>query len=138
MMAWLHAVPKPPAGSKRATHGDQAARISRLDRLKKDKVTAQMPPNPMPHIIGRLTEIGITEAAGMGAAPISWATLTEWQRNTGVELMPWEARLHRKLSLAYLTESRRAEDENCPPPWRAEVTKQEIDAAERALRMVLG
>ncbi len=137
-MAWLHATPKPPEGTKRSKHGDQAARISRLDRLKKDRIPVRMPPNPAPHIVSRLVEIGITETTGMGPAPLSWREISEWQRNTGIPLAPWEARLLRQLSLAYLSESRRAESENCPPPWHAEATQREIDAAEASLRAVLG
>jgi hypothetical protein len=84
-MAWLHAVPKPPEGSKRAKLKGQAAEISRLDRLKRDGVKPSMPPNPLPHTILRLVEMGITEAAGMGAAPLSWITIDAWQRTTGVD-----------------------------------------------------
>lgn len=97
-----------------------------------------MPPNPLPHVIARLVEIGITESAGMGPTPLSWREISEWQRNTCVRLPPWEARLIRQLSLAYIAEGRRAESENCPPPWRAEVTQRERDIAEEKLRMVLG
>lgn len=117
---------------------DQAARSSRLDRLKKDGIDPPMPPNPAPHIVARLIEIGITESTGMGPAPLSWRELSEWQNNTGVSLEPWEARLLRQLSLAYMAEGRRAESENCPPPWRAEVTDRELEVAEATLRMVLG
>lgn len=137
-MAWLHAVPKPPEGSKRAQYGNQAAKFSRLDRLKRDRVDPPMPPNPMPHLIARLIEIGITESTGMGPSPLSWRELSEWQHNTSVSLAPWEARLLRQLSRAYVAESRRAESETCPPPWRAEVTRRELEAAEASLRMALG
>jgi hypothetical protein len=137
-MAWLHATPKPPEGTKRAMRGDQAARISRLDSLKKDGIDPPMPPNPAPHIVARLIEIGITESNGMGAAPLSWRELSEWQRNTGVPLAPWEARLLRQLSVAYIAEGRLAESENCPPPWRAEVTQRELEVAEASLRAALG
>jgi hypothetical protein len=136
-MAFLHAVPKPPEGSRRAKLADQT-NISRLDRLKKDGATVQMPPNPLPHVVDRLVEMGLTEAAGMGLAPLSWLTIDAWQRTTGVELAPWEARLIRRLSLAYLAESRRAESETCTPPWRAEVTQREIDNELASLQMVLG
>lgn len=138
MMAWLHTTPKPPEGSKRAKHGIQAAKLSRLDQLKKDGVEPPMPPNPAPHIVERLIEIGITETTGMGPAPLSWREIAEWQRNTGVPLPPWETRLLRRLSLAYIAEGRRAESENCPPPWRTEVTQRELEAAEASLRLVLG
>lgn len=137
-MAWLNATPKPPPGSKRAQTVDQMPLISRIDKLKRDKITPGMPPNPMPHIITRLVEIGLTEANGMGASPLSWREINEWQRATGVVLSPWEARLIRSLSLAYLSEGRKAESETYPPPWRAPVTQREIETEEARLRMVLG
>lgn len=137
-MAWLHATPKPPEGSRRAANSDQAAKISRLDQMKRDGITPKMPPNPAPHIIARLIEIGITETTGMGPAPLTWREIAEWQRVTGVALPPWESRLLRQLSLAYIAEGRRAESETCPPPWRSEVTQRERDVAEAKLRMVLG
>lgn len=137
-MAWLHATPKPPEGSKRAKSEAQQPKLSRLDQMKKDGITAQMPPNPLPHILTRFIEMGITESNGMGPSPLSWATIEGWQRITAVDLAPWEARLLRQMSLAYIAEGRKAEAENCPPPWRAEVTPRELDIAEAKLRMVLG
>lgn len=136
-MAWLHATPKPPEGSRRAKNAD-GAKISRLDQMKKDGITPKMPPNPAPHIIARLIEIGITETTGMGPAPLTWREIDAWCRRTRVDLPPWEARVIRQLSLAYIAEGRRAENESCPPPWRAEVTQRELDVAEAKLRMVLG
>lgn len=97
-----------------------------------------MPPNPAPHIVARLIEIGLTESNGMGPTPLSWREIAEWQRMTCTALDPWEARLIRQLSTAYIAESRRAEDEHCAPPWRREVTQRERDADEQRLRMVLG
>lgn len=135
-MAWLNAAPKPPEGSRRAKAN--VATISRAEQYKRDGVTPAMPTNPAPHLVTWLVEIGLTEAAGMGAAPLSWTSLNDWQQATGIVLPPWEARLLRKLSVEYLAESRRAESENCPPPFRAEVTQRERDAEERRLRMVLG
>jgi hypothetical protein len=97
-----------------------------------------MPPNPAPHIIDRLIEIGLTEAAGMGAVPVSWREINAWCERTRVDLLPWEARLIRRLSADYLAMSRKAESETCPPPWRAPVTEQERDSELARLRMVLG
>lgn len=137
-MAWVGSTPKPPPGSKRAKLADETLRLSRLEQMKKDGLTPQMPPNPMPHIIERLVEMGLTEAAGMGAGPLGWLTIDAWQRVTGVPLSLWEARLIRKLSSEYLAESRRAESENCPAPWRAEVTQREREIEQARLEMVLG
>lgn len=109
-----------------------------MEELKRRKIALQMPPNPAPHIFDWLIEIGLTEAAGMGAAPISSRELAAWQGNTCVRLSPWEARLIRRLSSAYLAESRIAESETCPPPWNAPVTQRELDIEEAQLRRLLG
>lgn len=136
-MAWLNATPRPPEGSKRAQAG-KSGEMSRADRLRRQGVTPPMPPNPAPQIIARLIEIGLTEAAGMGAGPISWQSIAAWQQVTRVALPPWEARLIRQLSVEYLAEGRKAESENCPAPWRAPVTEREKQAELQRLRMVLG
>lgn len=137
-MAWLNAVPKPDERTKRAQIAKDAPRLSRADVYKRDKITPPMPPNPAPHIISRLVEIGLTEAAGMGSVPLTWLTINQWQIAVNVRLPPWEARLIRALSVEYLAEGRRAESENCPPPWRAPVTQRERDTELARLELVLG
>lgn len=132
-------MPKPNERTKRAKVDNAPPPISRIARLKKDGVkNPAMPPNPAPHIVAHLIEIGLVEARGMGTGPVSWREINEWQRASGVNLTPWEARLIRRLSTEYVAEGGRAENENCPPPWRAPVTQQERDADEARLRMVLG
>lgn len=136
-MAWLHATPKPDERSRRAKT-EQGPAISRLDRMKADGVSPQMPPNPAPHIVERLIEIGLTEAAGMGVGPLSWLSINEWQRAACVRLDPWEAKLIRRLSIEYVAEGRRAEKETCPPPWHREVTQREREIEQKRLQAVLG
>lgn len=106
--------------------------------MKKDGVPVPMPVNPAPHIIDRLIEVGLTEAAGMGAGPVSWGSINEWQRATRVTLPPWEAKLLRRLSSDYLSMSRAAEEETCPAPWRGVPTAAVIKAELRVLDAVLG
>lgn len=98
----------------------------------------QMPPNPAPHITGWLVELGITESTGMGSVPISWRELNAWVTGTSLSLAPWEKRLLRRLSAAYLAESREAESEFRPPPWQGEVTIAEREADEADLISILG
>jgi hypothetical protein len=137
-MAWLNATPKPPEGSKRTNTDNEQAPLSRADQMKRDGITPSMPSNPAPHVLARLLEIGLTEAAGMGAGPISWQSIRAWQDCFGTSLSRWEIRLLRKLSIEYLAESRRAESENCPPPWRAQVSQREKEVEVQRLQMVLG
>lgn len=134
-------MPKPDPASQRgqaAANATAAPRLSRLDDWKRQKIEPPMPPNPAPHITGWLTEIGLVEAGAGGAIPLSWSEIYAWQCDVHVRLAPWEARLIRSLSAAYVTESRLAESENCPPPWRAEVTQRVIDTEQARLEAVLG
>ncbi len=137
-MAWLNTVPKPDERTKRAKLNLDNPKLTRAERMKKDGVVIPMPPNPLPQFVDRLIEIGLTEAAGMGAGPVSWLTIDAWCRLTGQALPVWEAKLIRRMSVEYVAEQRRAESENCPPPWRWQITEAEKRAAERALDSVLG
>lgn len=137
-MAWFNATPRPDPRSRRGQRDSDAPTLSRAEQRKRDGLALPMPPNPAPHIIDRLVEMGLTEAAGMGVAPISWATLHSWQQVTGIRLPAWEARMMRKLSTAYLVESRKAEAETCPPPWRIAITARERDLEDQRLRALLG
>lgn len=137
-MAWLAATPKPDPRTRRGKQPEAVALISRLDAMKRDGIVPTMPPNPAPHIVDRLVEMGITETAGMGIGPISWQSIDAWCNRTGIDLPSWEAKLIRQLSVEYVAENRRAESENCPPPWRAEVTQREIEVEIAQLGALLG
>lgn len=141
MLAWLHAVPKPPEGSRRAeraTKTGQAPKHSRLDLMKKSGSDPQMPPNPAPHIIAWLVDMGITEPRGMGQAVLSWGEIDAWCRRTRLDIEPWVARLIRHLSNAYIAFGRQAESETCPPPWRARAAPPDRSGEQAALEAVLG
>ncbi|WP_082452791.1 hypothetical protein [Sphingomonas sp. Leaf208] len=97
-----------------------------------------MPPLPLPHLIERWTEIGMTGSNGMSATPLSWTEIAAWQANTCIRLSPWEARIIRALSLAYVGQSRDSEEETCPSPWRGAVTEAEKAAEVAILDSVLG
>lgn len=139
-MAWLHAMPKPPQGTQRAIEAakpGQPAPQTRLEEMKSRNIEPQMPPNPAPHIITWLIDMGITGSTGMGKIALSWTEIDAWRRMTGLNIDPWVARLIRHLSSVYISEGRKAEDETCPPPWRAEVTQREKQLEGALLRAVL-
>lgn len=106
--------------------------------MQNDGIPIQMPPNPAPYILDRWIEIGLTEAAGMGSGPISWQTIRAWQDVVGTRIDRWEARLIRKLSLAYCREGHLAESENYPAPWRGKVSERAQEVELQRLEMVLG
>ena len=137
-MAWLNATPKPDERSKAANPKYKRPELSRSEALKRDGVPIQMPPNPAPELVQRLIEIGLTEAVGMGISPLSWLTIDAFERVTGIKLPPWEARLYRHLSTEYVSQFRKSESANCPPPWRGEVTEREKQLELMQLRTALG
>lgn len=97
-----------------------------------------MPPLPLPHIVEWWTELGMVGSNGMSPTALSWQEIAAWQSGTSVSLSPWEARLIRALSTAYVHQSRISEDETCPPPWCGAVTDIEKGQEVALLDAVLG
>ncbi|MBO9380240.1 hypothetical protein GG804_26090 [Sphingomonas histidinilytica] len=106
--------------------------------MKLGKSLPPMPPNPAPHIVDRLMEMGFIVTTGGAPSPIGMLEIDAWCRRTHIDLPPFESRLLARLSKAYLAESVRAESETAPPPWHAPVTRRDIELEEERLRMVLG
>lgn len=86
------------------------------------------------YLVGYLTEIGPTIAAGMGAGPITFEEIDRWCVRIGIDLQPWETRFLKRLSNEYLSEQHRAEKLGCVPPWIAQDFKPEPTAVQLALR----
>jgi hypothetical protein len=141
-LAWLYAVPQlPPATREAAEKAGQKIdpnKISRLDEMVANKVTPPLPPNPMPHLTGWLMQLGIVEAAGMGAAPVSWTEIEAWQRLTGIRLTPWEASLMRSLSACFLAQKPKSELTTDPAPCSIKVSTSGRSADEAALDALFG
>jgi hypothetical protein len=104
-----HKGDKPPAADRR----------SRQKRLEDAGGEAYLPEiSAASHLARYLMDVGPVCAAGMGAAPISFSEMRAWQEISGIPLTPWEGRVLRELSQAYLAERNAAGDEpNRPPPW---------------------
>lgn len=135
-MAWLNATPRPAAGSD--TQSPPKPKKTRREQLEAQGAEIDGPPNPAPEIIAWLFEAGPAGHAGMGATALSWAEITEWQRNSGVRLMPWQARLLRRLSRDYVAQASKAEEPDCPAPWSRDPTPAESETHEQMLRFMMG
>ena len=95
----------------------ETKRPSRIKQYEKDGVEVTMPECEAMHIVSYLYEIGPTLPNGMGEAPLSHTEIGAWQRNTGIFLDAWEARLIHRASLEYLSESQRATSPDAEAPW---------------------
>jgi len=82
-----------------------------------------MPDNPAPHVVEWWMEIGPTAPDGA----ICWQEMAAWERLTGVELAPWEARAIRRMSSAFLAQRHEARKPNCPPPYTTDVAQDVRD-----------
>ena len=148
-LAWLGAVPREKSEDQARDHqalrGDQRKAIpkpkpkSRQEQMEADGVIIEMPPNPAPFIIDRLMEVGPAMGGGMERAPITFTEIENWKATTWSSLMPWESRMLRRLSVAFVAESHRAEEPDCPPPWVDEIEGAQLDRVviERNIRSAL-
>lgn len=117
-MAWLSAVPE------KTNPKDKREPVSRIDAMKARAEDPLLPPNPASYLTDWLFEIGPTMPTGMGAVPITFGDMIDWQAVVGVEILPWEARVLRRLSIAYVNESYRATKADCPLPYTG--TSEEV------------
>lgn len=89
-----------------------------------------------PFLLERFLDIGAAEASGFGMVPIGWGDLDAWQRCSGVELPPWQARMFLDLSREFCGFLRKAEKPDCPAPWSEEAfTANRREEVSRQLRI---
>lgn len=118
-LAWLHAAPEPPKPPK-GSNPPAPEPISRLDKMLDEGKSPIFPDNPASYLSDWLFDIGPSVAGGMGEAPIGYRDMQAWSEITGVELLPWEARILRRLSGAYLAQKNDARKADCPAPYTGE------------------
>ncbi len=101
-----------------------------------EKYQPEMPPLQCgEHLISYLFEVGPVLSGGMGPAVLSHQEIASWSGLIGIALQPWEVRLLRRLSAAYISEAREAEKPNHPPPWASPELAQAARIAQaRKLR----
>lgn len=106
--AWLGATP-----DKR--DNEKFDPLPRIKTLTPGEI--QFPPNPAEYLTRWLFDIGPAVSGGMGMAALGWRDLADWQSITGVELLPWEARLIRELSHAFVAQNHASRKRDCPSPY---------------------
>lgn len=117
-----------PRSDDKKAHKDEKP-LSRSGKMKSDGIEPEMPEADAIYLVGYLWEVGPVLSGGMSAIPVSFSELESWQRQTGICLQPWEVRLLRRLSFDYLSESHKAEEADCPPPWspvEPEINREEV------------
>lgn len=100
VLAWLNSTP-------------ENEKISRRESLENEGFALDMPECEAFYIIGYLMEIGIS----MSDRAITFGELESWQSTTGIRLESWEARIMKRLSDMYLSESHSMRDPQSVCPW---------------------
>ena len=97
--------------------------------MRREGTSLNLPDNPAPYLVEWLMEIGPTVPTGAGEGPIGYRDMLAWSQITGIELEPWEARLLRSLSAAFVGERYRARKPGCPSPMDddPEVVQARVD-----------
>jgi hypothetical protein len=126
--AWLDAVPQ-REGKKDMPENT----VSRRDAILAKGRSVDMPHLECgDYLIRHLYDIGPTLSGGMGNGPVTYSEIEAWQRVTGIQLLPWEAALLKRLSGEYLAESHAATKHDRPapfgtPPAMRRSTRSEIE-----------
>lgn len=131
LLAWYHARP-----ARDRTGGLQPTRLEsiRLD-LRDPAYEPEMPVVLAgEHIIECLFAIGPTLASGLGPCSLTYQEINAYMQSTGTHLQPWEIKILRHLSNAYVSESYKSTDANCPPPWQPrDVSQENRDAISKKI-----
>lgn len=124
--AWLTTTP-----DRREGEPEGGERLCRLDQLERDDMPVLVPPNAAPHLTEWLYDIGPTVDGAMGEAAFGWADMEAWQRLTGIALLPWEARILRRLSREFAAQRSRSRDPDCPPPYDGKSREEAVARRDR-------
>lgn len=107
-----------------------AERVSRLSFLERKEIDPEMPDiSAAPHLARFLFQIGPTMPAGMGSGPVTHQEIESWMRTTRTNLYPWEVRLMRELSMAYVSQASKSDTFDAEPPYGSDVANRLMKAA---------
>jgi hypothetical protein len=95
---------------------------SRLEELKVAGKEPEVPPVTASYLVAYLFEVGPTFPGAMGSVGLPWREIESWQRQIGIDLQPWEARLIRHASIEYANQAALSTKADCASPLKIVVT----------------
>jgi hypothetical protein len=114
-LAWLNAVPEKQSQS-------------RLQKYKETDSEIEMPPLSASYLVAYLFDIGPTFPSAMGGVGLPYSEIESWQRQSGIDLQPWEVKALRMASIQYASQSHLSTKIECSPPWLGEAYKENVGA----------
>jgi len=120
--AWLIAVPDKQEKSRLQQQIDAG------NEIKLPEVTA-------PYLLQHLFDIGPTYPGAMGAVGLPFSEIESWQRQSGIELLPWEIQAIRNASIEYASQLAASHDPECPSP--SKVVEQDPVKLSKHIKSIL-
>jgi hypothetical protein len=111
--------------------------MTRLQTLRAQDAQPDIPPAGLgAYLLEHLFDAGPIVNTAQGSAALGWQDLQAWQHGTGIELQPWEARIVRALSHAYLGSAVAARAPDCPAPYTEAPTPDQRTHVANTLRSI--
>lgn len=131
-MAWLHSTPKPPVRPKKVSSAPERE-LTRGEKIEANGGTPLFPEVDAAYLIQHWFSVGLTGHGAMGPTALSALELMAWQQGTGVDLVPWEFRVLREMSRAYVAQYHDSEEPACPPPYGEQAKEYDRDAVAKKI-----
>ena len=128
-LAWLNTAPE----VEHKGRGKAAEPVTRLKAMEARGETPRLPLVSARHVAEWWLEIGPTS----GEHAVTWQDMAAWERLTGIELEPWEAKAIRSMSVAFRSEQITSRKPNSPQPWDEGDRQDKVDAAFGAMMKAL-
>ena len=84
--------------------------------------------------------MGLASAGGLGLCPLSSQEMKAFIECSGIDLLPWEFSVIRRMSSEYVAQLNEGEDSECRPPYGdplnqfdREVVEKKVSSAFKAL-----
>jgi hypothetical protein len=124
--AWLNAIPhdknKPITERK-----DTRTRLERLEASGSQQVNM-----PELELAGYIAELAV-EIGFARSTPLDWSELKAYSEMTGIYLTPWESKVIRQMSLAYVGQAAVSSDQECLPPYFGVNGKIDIEQRRKSV-----
>ncbi len=117
-MAWFNTKPRHPEKAGVHKGPTKPAELSRGQEIIERGGKPLMPEiEGAEYLIAHWQDLGIVISGGMGLSALSSQEILAWNECHGTMLQPWELRILRDMSRAYLVQLHESEDPDCPPPY---------------------
>ena len=117
-LAWFNTKPRHPEKAGVPNGPTKQAELSRSEEIIERGGKPLMPDiDGAEYLVVHWQDLGVITSGGMGLSALSHQEILAWAQCHGTMLQPWELRILRDMSRAYLMQLHESEKPDCPPPF---------------------